>query len=602
MPRVPTYDNFQALPSTKPLATVQAPSGPSGEMLAAEQLQRAGQATQQAGAAASSIALDAQRENNELRVNDAMTQLVDADTKLRVEALSLKGRNALERPDGKSLPDEFADKLQERNRELEASLGNDAQRRAFNQAAMQQMVRFHGAITQHMVAEKQTFQNEADRDALSVAQNRGALLYGDEAVRQQSANAIVRIVDSIAKRMGMSPEGREAALAESLSPLHVGVMKGMIQAGQANAARDYFEQNSASMTLQARATMQGVVKQASDMQTGEAHADAIWASIGPVGANDAVKTFDMERELRGQLKDNPDAMKHGIDALRQRAQAFNAQQAETNAAGVNAVFRLLDGGVPLRTVMRSQEWLALPELKQHEIRKTLDNEAHQAEARALTAEQRAFTAEQRRDKQLLMGNADAFLRYSDPDVLSHMTRTQVEATRTVFGFEGAQHLLTRFDALQKPGAIPAAKMDDDDFKHVAEQMGLDPFNPHKTPERERQLGELKFRVEQLINTAQESKKQALTRDEKMALMQGELARRVTVGRLFSSDVPVIQLTPDQATSVQVPAGDRQQIVAALQAMAKSDPQNPDYAPTESNVRRLYLRGKSRAADLISPPR
>jgi hypothetical protein len=513
----------------------------------------------------------------------------------------LKGRDAMERPDGKSLPDEFGEKLQKRLDTISETLANPDQKRAFAMSAGKLGAQFRSSLTTHMLQQQDVYQDETARAGLDVEQRRGALLWGDGEIRTQSTKTITNIVDSIAKRKGMSPEARDMALAESLSPMHVGVMKGMIQAGQANGARDYYNENSASMTLQARAAMQGVIKEASDTQTGEQGADAVWATTGPKDANDPVKIFDMERDLRASLKDNPDAMKRGIEALRQRAQAFNAQQSETNAAGVNGVFKLLDGGTPMAAVMRSEEWMALPDTKKHEIRKTLDAEAHQAESRAFTNEQRTYARDQRTERSLLLNNGDAYLRYSDPDVLSKMTRPQVEATRTVFGFEGAQHLLQRFDSITKsPEKIVEARIDKQDFDHVAEQMGLDPFNA-KSPDKKAQLGELQFKVEQLINTAQAAKKGALTRDEKMALMQGELARTVTVPGFFSdSRVPVIQLTGKDAARVVVPAEDKAQIAEALRAMSQSDPKNPAYAPTEDNMRRLYLMRQSRAAALISP--
>jgi len=599
MPRVPTYDNLQTTPSAGGTPAFQTPSGPSGEQVAAQQLQGLGEGAQRAGGAVSTIALDMARDANDLRVNDAMNQYVNAQTQARVEAMQLKGRNALERPDGKSLPDEFGERMQKQAEVISQTLANPAQRQAFAMNAGRMDGQFRASLSQHMVEQQNVYRKETQKGTLDTAVNQATLLWGDEKLRAQSVATVTKVVDAIARDNGMPPEARDMALVESLSPLHVGVMKGMIQAGQANAAREYYNENSASMTMQARAAMQGVVKEASDVQTGEAKADAVWATIGPRAANDPVKIFDMEREMRDQLKDNPDAMKRGVDALRQRAQAFNAQQAETNAAGVNSVFKLIDGRVPMGTIMRSDEWMSLPAHKQHEIVKSLEAEAAARESRAYTAEARAFNTERRKDSQLLMGNADAFLAASNPDTLAHMTRAQVEATRTQFGMEGAQHLLTKFDAISKSSdKLVEARMDKQDFDHVAEQMGLDPFND-KSPDKKRQLGELQFRVEQLINTAQVSKKQALTRDEKMTLMQGELARQVTVPGFFSnSQVPVIQLNADDAARVVVPPTDRAQIAQALQTMYANDPKNPAYAPTEANMRRLYLMRQSRAAALI----
>jgi hypothetical protein len=487
-------------------------------------------------------------------------------------------------------------------------LGNDAQRRAFAQHAAGMDNRFRAQLSQHMVAQMGVYRKETQKGTIDTAVNQGTLLWGDKDALASSVRTITNVVAAIAKDEGVTgTDAHTAMLASSLSPLHVGVMQSMIQAGHANAAKAYYGEVSASMTLQARAHMMPVLKTASDTQTGESAADAAWAAVGPRGLNDPVKLFDLERAVRDTLKDNPDAAKHGIASLRERAQAFNAQQAETNAAMVNSVFGKIDKGLSLRDVRNTPEWLALPELKRHEIVKSLESEdavrenrAAARENRAAAAESRAFTAEQRRERALLLGNGDAYLRMTDPDVLSRMTRNQVAETRTAFGFEGAQHLLQRFDALQKPGAIAEARMDKDDFQHIAEQMGLDPYNA-KTPDKKRQLGELQFRVEQLINSAQQAKKGALTRDEKMALMQGELARTVTVNGFFgNSTTPVIQLNADAAKKVIVPTADRAQIAEALRTMAARDPQNPAYAPTEDNMRRLYLMNRSRAAALIPP--
>lgn len=141
-------------------------------------------------------------------------------------------------------------------------------------------------------------------------------------------------------------------------------------------------------------------------------------------------------------------------------------------------------------------------------------------------------------------------------------------------------------------------MDTEDFNRYAQDLGLDPYNA-KSAEKKRQLGDLKYRVEQIIDMAQRQKGKELTREEKGELMKGEMARTVTVGGFFSDDtVPVIQLTPEQVRKVVVPTADRQQILDALKTMYQRDPKNPLYAPTDDNVRRLYLTNKSRAAALI----
>ena len=244
-------------------------------------------------------------------------------------------------------------------------------------------------------------------------------------------------------------------------------------------------------------------------------------------------------------------------------------------------------------VMRSDAWLELPETKRREISRALD-------AEAISRAQRAEAAERRADRNLLLRNADSYLTYSDPTMLSGMSRAQVQALRPTFGVDATMSLLNRWDSLQKSEGKMEATFDQDTFNQVADEMGLGPFKSRKSSEDREMLGALKYRVEKLIEIAQTQKKAPLTRAEKEELVRGEMARTVTVDTWYSPErtVPVIALRPDDVRRVQVPAGDRQQILDALQRKFKEQPDNPLFAPTEDNVRRLYLLNKSRAGAFV----
>lgn len=345
------------------------------------------------------------------------------------------------------------------------------------------------------------------------------------------------------------------------------------------------------------------LNQVSAITDGEAKATELWgATVKPGDYKNPVDLFALEKQAREAFPNDPTRQKAAIGALREMTAAWNKSQQEIGAGNTNAVYGMLDQKVPLTTVMRSKAWNDLPEQQQRQIRLQLEQEAATRESRAAAAEQRALTAEMRRERQLLMTNSEKYLEYSDPTKLAGMSRVQVQALRSEFGFEATKHLLDRWDTIQKPGKVAEARMDTEDFNHAADQLGLDPYNA-KTPEKKRQLGELKYRVEQVIDMAQRQKGKELTRDEKGELMRQEMTRTVTVGGFFSnSTVPVIQLTPDQVKKVVVPPADRTQISAALKTMYEREPKNPLYAPTEDNMRRLYLLNQSRAAALIPAPK
>lgn len=478
---------------------------------------------------------------------------------------------------------------------------NPIAKRLVSRNLMQAQVSALDGASRHENQELDRSRAEALDGSLQAEISRGAA--GGPTTAAGSVGVIQNNLREFAASTGKPAEWVAAQEMKYTTALHANVIAGLVQTDPAKA-QEYFTANKGQIDGTRHDELGKVINATSAVNDGDKAAGAVWQSIGPKGYNDPVALDKMEAALREQFPNDPTRRQHAIQSLRERAAAHNAAQAETNAGNTNAVYAALDSGRPIAQVMRSPEWLALPATEQHKITLQRENEAAARSSRAAAEESRAFTAEQRKERKLLLDNADAYLTASDPDKLARMTRPQVEALRSTFGFEGVQHLLSRFDALQKPGAIAEARMDKQDFEHIAETMGLDPFNA-KTPEKKKALGELQFRVEQLINIAQQQKKQALTRDEKMALMQGELARQVTVNPGwfgFSRDVPVIQLSPDDARRVVVPAAEKAKISDALKTMYAQDPKNPDYAPTEDNVRRLYLARQSRAASLIAAPK
>jgi soluble lytic murein transglycosylase len=325
MPTVPSYDSFQVAQTALPGGAVRAPEMPD---TAGAQAQQLGQGLMRTGDAIGRIQQDVQNKADQVRVDDALNTVTKARTDLQVDALKLKGRNALERPDNKSLPDEYSEKFDQAVNDSAKALGNDVQRAVFKQRADQMRNQLYGSLSSHMVEQQSAFQNETWKSKIETAQNQGALLWGDPAMRAEAGATVASTVDQMSKAQGWDDATKEAAMRDAMSPLHVGIMNGMIKAGHAADAKTYYETNSAGMSLQARATMQSAIKDANDTQTAEGSADDVWSKLGPKITNDPVKIFDMEAELRTQLKDNPDAMKLGLSALRQRASAFNAQQSE----------------------------------------------------------------------------------------------------------------------------------------------------------------------------------------------------------------------------------------------------------------------------------
>lgn len=602
MATVPTLDNFTANVATAPSARFRADVPPDqGSRMLREQ----GEGLMRGGDAVARATVDATREANQIRLNEALNKAKESELRRTYSKdagfVHLRGNDALTRPDGRPLEAEAVDGYKTDLDAIEKGLGNDAQRIAFRQQAGAMVEQFRGKVQSHVAQQFAEYSIGVQQGTQKVAQEQMGLAWGDPKALEQSRFAISSAVAEEGRLRGWSGKQIEAVTKEQLSRGHAAAVTSAITSGKVDYASEYLKAWGDEMDTATRVKLHDQVRQVGDVQRGDAAADVVWAAKGPKDINDPVNLFDLEAAVRAKFKDDPTAMKAGVDAIRQRAQAWNAQQTEVNATNVNSVFGLIDGGTSLARVKQSAAWLALPETKQHEIVKALESEALAREQRGYYREGMELARMQRAEKLALMKNGSAYLAYSDPESLSRMSRVEIQALRPVLGLEATEHLLNKKDALEKPNGKLEAKMDTEDFNQVAGEMGLDPFKKNATADHKARIGTLKFRIEQLINAAQVAKKGALTREEKMGLVREEMARTVKVDPGFFrsfKDVPVIALDSKEAKQVVVPPADRAQIIKALQEKYKQAPDNPNYAPTEDNVRRLYLRSRSKAGDLV----
>lgn len=365
MPTVPTYDSFQAAPGALPQTRLTSPEMPD---IAGQQAQQMGQAMQRAGGELGRIAMEEAQKANQVRIDDGITQYVKAATDLEVEALQLQGRNALERPDGKALPDEYGEKANKVADAIEASLGNQMQREAFRQRVAQLQGQFHRKLTLHMVAAQKDYAREQRQATLDTAVYRGGVLWGDADAVQQSADTIRLTVEQQLKDDGLHGDEkiREARMIAALTPLHAAVLNGMVDGNRIDLARDYYKANSASMSLQARDNAMKVIEAGDFEARTQDQADSLFARHkGNISAalaeartklsgkeEDAVvsrlKTYDAERVAlreRGQR----DAADQAWQLVSQGKRVPPSILAAMDGRDAIAVRKVLTEGTPVKT-------------------------------------------------------------------------------------------------------------------------------------------------------------------------------------------------------------------------------------------------------------
>lgn len=278
MPVVPVYNNLTSQLNPTPNVGVRAPDIPD---VAGTQAQALGQAATRTGDAISRIALDAQQQANQVRVNDAMNKAVEAKLRLTYDPnegfIHLKGDAALTRPDGQSLDNEYVQKLGTQLGEIESSLGNDAQKLAFQQQSRELVTQFRGLINKHVSREYGDYQNSVQDGTIKTAGAQMALSWGDPDAVAQGSNAIKAAVAEKGRLQGWSGQETEANMMTALSPAHAAVIGAAVDAGKLDYAREYFNQVSPELTPVARLQIQKTLDQGDFETRTQNKADELFA-------------------------------------------------------------------------------------------------------------------------------------------------------------------------------------------------------------------------------------------------------------------------------------------------------------------------------------
>jgi len=361
------------------------------------------------------------------------------------------------------------------------------------------------------------------------------------------------------------------------------------------AADKYLKANRDDIDGRVYAQLTAHLKATTDAVAAYQAADTVIAKAGGFADGKPVELDKLEADARAMFPSEPEKAKAAISEIRSRAQVFNSAENERAAANIGTVMGAFGQGASLAAIRRMPQFMALTGDKQAQIDERITNIQIARGGRDIQEMERA-------QHRLKLKGFAAYEQYSNPATLDAMSEAQVAQLLPVLGNELTDHLLQKKRAIVKndgknDGKVTAT-IDNEDFNHVAQTMGLRPFESNKSEDQKANLGELKYRVEQLINQAQVAKKGALTRDEKAELMRQEMARTVKVGGWFFDDTkPVIQLTADEIKKVVIPPADRQQIAQAL-AQMYSTTGKPEYTPTYANMRRFYLLNRSRSASLL----
>jgi soluble lytic murein transglycosylase len=263
----------------------------------------AGRQDQQLGAAAVGVGTEVQHIQNQLvdqanaaRVDDAVNKASEIAMRLQHDPKegfkSLTGYDALERPQGLPLADEYSQKLQKSVDEIGAGLGNDRQRQMFGMKANNIVTGFRGHAMIHAGQQLKDYTLSVKEATVSNAQNALTLNFTDPGNVQTQVTRIRAAIEGgqdengvfipgAAQMQGKSAAWAKEKSAEAISAAHGGAVKSALEQGNVNLAKAYFDHYSKQMTAKDVLAVQGTLQRDYDTRQGMTIGNEVFEEVKP---------------------------------------------------------------------------------------------------------------------------------------------------------------------------------------------------------------------------------------------------------------------------------------------------------------------------------
>lgn len=285
MARVPTYDSFRVSANTLPANQVSQFQMPQAPDIVGRQAQQMGQAITGAGQQLGMIATKAQQQANQVRLDDAMNRVKEEVLRLTFDQeagySNLHGINALERPDGKPLADEYESNLAEFISTVAGELGNDVQRAAFTSAADGVLTDFRGRLLKHESDEFHTYALSVSEGVQATALREIALSWDDPEAIDKAVKRIRAHTYRQAQLLGRSAEWQEAQVRKMTSTAHRAALTAALENNHAIYADSYLNRHAREMEADDILHVQGHITKTIDLQVGDNIGAEVFATFAP---------------------------------------------------------------------------------------------------------------------------------------------------------------------------------------------------------------------------------------------------------------------------------------------------------------------------------
>lgn len=295
MPKVPTYDSFQATPNTLPQTYAKLPDFPLDPGATGKAV---GNALTNAGDALSKVAIDMAEQANQIRYDDATNQGRELARKLQFDKdlgyVNLRGRDALDRPNGQSLTDEYGEKLQKGLNQISESLGNDAQKSAFARWSGGFQTGFRADVDRHFIQESTTYGLSVAEGIQKGAMDDIALNWNNPAAVNDAVTRIQAETYRQARLQGKSAEWQDAHSKALTSTAHKLALSIALENNDPAYAEEYLKRYSTQMNADDILAVKGRITKDMNNKVGMAVAtDVIQKAQSTIQIGDGERAFNI---------------------------------------------------------------------------------------------------------------------------------------------------------------------------------------------------------------------------------------------------------------------------------------------------------------------
>jgi len=297
--RVPTYEP-QVQEIGLPSGTQSSVASPSLFVGAtnAQNLDNLARGLDRTGGLLNDLAIQEQQKANQLRVDDAINKLKEQQLTLTFDQqkgfLSQKGVQALERPSGQSLDAEYRQQFDAAAADIAGQLGNDAQRRMFNEHAAGLGTQFHSQVMQHQMQEFNNYALSVRDGTISNRTNEIGLYYNDPKHIDEAVTSIQAATADKGRMLGWSAEQIEAQSRTLTSNAHLTALNAALEHNDIRYADAYLKKYAGQMDANDLLRAQGLITKEMDNQVALGVASDVMSKAAPkMVQNDADRAFNI---------------------------------------------------------------------------------------------------------------------------------------------------------------------------------------------------------------------------------------------------------------------------------------------------------------------